>query len=215
MPLRVNEIFYSIQGESSFAGWPCVFVRLTGCNLRCTYCDTQYAYYEGSDLAVPEIVARVQAFQCSLVEVTGGEPLLQQDTPTLIARLLDLGHTVLLETNGSVDITPVDRRCIRIVDFKCPSSGAADANDFANIARLQPHDEVKCVIGDREDYEFAKVVLERIQGSRTGQAKVLLAPVFGLLEPRQLVRWILADRLPVRLNLQLHKYIWDPDQRGV
>ncbi len=215
MRLRVNELFYSIQGESSFAGRPCVFVRLTGCNLRCTYCDTQYAYDEGTDLSVEEIIARIAAFDCPLVEVTGGEPLLQPDTPALVSRLLDLGHTVLLETNGSLDITGVDTRCVRIVDFKCPSSGAAHANDFANIERLQPHDEVKCVIGDRADYEYAKDVLARVQALVSWQPRVLFAPVFGLLESRQLAEWLLADRLPVRLNLQLHKIIWDPDQRGV
>lgn len=215
MRLRVNEIFYSIQGESSFAGCPCVFVRLTGCNLRCTYCDTQYAYAEGTDHPVGEIVARVKAFGCVLVEITGGEPLFQHHTPALISRLLDLGYTVLLETNGSLDISVVDRRCIRVVDFKCPSSGQAEANDFANIERLQPHDEVKCVIGDRADYEYARDVLARIQDGCARRPEVLFAPVFGMLDARQLAQWILADRLPVRLNLQLHKTIWGPDQRGV
>ena len=213
--LRVNEIFYSIQGESSYAGCPCVFVRLTGCNLRCSYCDTQYAYDAGTDLTVAEIVAKVATYGCALVEVTGGEPLLQSDTPVLIAELLDLGHSVLLETNGSRDISVVDPRCIRIVDVKCPSSGAAETADSANIERLRAHDEVKCVIGDRRDYEFAKAVLERIQASCPEPPTVLFSPVFGLLDSRQLAQWIVADRLAVRLNLQLHKYIWDPDQRGV
>ncbi|MCP4715272.1 MAG: radical SAM protein, partial [Deltaproteobacteria bacterium] len=152
--MKVNEIFYSIQGESSYAGYPCVFVRLTGCNLRCSYCDTRYAYDEGEDCTEEQVLERIAAYGCSLVEITGGEPLLQPDTPGLISRLLDRGCRVLLETNGSMDIGSVDRRCVRIVDIKCPSSGEAGRNDEANLARLTAQDEVKFVIGTREDFDF-------------------------------------------------------------
>lgn len=215
MALRVNEIFHSIQGESGYAGWPCVFVRLTGCNLRCSYCDTRYAYDEGDLVTLREIIGRVRRFDCPLVEITGGEPLLQAETPGLIAELLDLGHTVLLETNGSMDISAVDRRCVKIVDFKCPSSGESDANDMGNLGRLGPPDEIKCVIGTREDYEFAREI-ERLIAERAGTcATVCFSPVFGKLEPKELAEWILADRLRVRLGMQLHKIIWEPDRRGV
>ena len=218
MALRVNEIFHSIQGESSYAGWPCVFVRLTGCNLRCTYCDTRYAYEEGSEMSVSEILDRVRAFRCRLVEVTGGEPLIQDETPQLVSGLLRRGYTVLVETNGSRDISLLDRECIKIVDFKCPSSGEAERNDLDNIRRLGENDEVKLVIGTREDYEFARELAELIHGARGagGRRKTVhFSPVLGVLEPRALAEWLLSDGLDVRLNLQLHKYIWDPEQRGV
>jgi 7-carboxy-7-deazaguanine synthase len=213
--LRVNEIFYSIQGESSYAGWPCTFIRLTGCNLRCSYCDTRYAYDEGTDTGIFEAVEKVRELGCSLVEVTGGEPLTQADTPDLIKRLLDLGYKVLLETNGSLDISTVDLRCIKIVDFKCPSSGESESNDLRNITRLQDHDEVKCVIGCREDYDFAKEIVRLIRQDLSRTNTVHFSAIFNRLAPRELAEWILSDRLNVRLNLQLHKYIWSPDQRGV
>ncbi len=215
MALRVNEIFHSIQGESGYAGWPCVFVRLTGCNLRCSYCDTRYAYEEGTFMTIPEIAAKIACYGCPLVEVTGGEPLIQEDTPELIGGLLDSGHTVLLETNGSRDISLVDARCIRIVDFKCPSSGEEHSNDFDNIRRLQPHDEIKCVIGNRADYEFAKDIVRLAHTDGRKGTTVHFSPIFGKLEAKQLVEWILADRINVRLNVQLHKIIWGPDRRGV
>jgi 7-carboxy-7-deazaguanine synthase len=222
--LRVNEIFHSIQGESSYAGWPCVFVRLTGCNLRCTYCDTRYAYDEGGEMNVSEILDRVRAFRCRLVEVTGGEPLIQHETPHLVSGLLRRGHTVLVETNGTRDISLLDRECIKIVDFKCPSSGEAERNDLENIQRLGESDEVKLVIGTREDYEFARDLADLIHGARgldelrghIGPGKTVhFSPVLGVLEPKTLAEWLLSDRLDVRLNLQLHKYIWDPGLRGV
>lgn len=215
MPLLVNEIFYSIQGESIHAGWPCVFVRLTGCNLRCTYCDTRYAYWQGETYTVAGVLEQVGRYNCGLVEVTGGEPLIQGDTPRLIHVLLDRGYKVLLETNGSHDIGGVDERCIKIVDFKCPSSGEAHSNDLSNIAKLHAHDEVKLVISDRVDYEFAKEVLWRVRREASGGIAVHFSPVFGRLAAADLVEWILADNLPVRLNLQLHKLIWDPERRGV
>ncbi len=217
MGLRVTEIFHSIQGESSYAGWPCVFVRLTGCNLRCGYCDTRYAYGDGSPMAVEDIVERVLGFGCPLVEITGGEPLLQEEMPEMARRLLDAGCTVLVETNGSLDISCVDARCVRIVDFKCPSSGELDANDYGNIERLREHGEVKFVIGSREDYEYAKGMVETIRNKSEAARRVTVhfSPVVGCMEPRVLVEWIMADRLWVHLNLQLHKFVWHPDMRGV
>lgn len=214
--LRVNEVFHSIQGESSFAGWPCVFVRLTGCNLRCTYCDTRYAYEEGEDLSMPDVLLKVKAFDCPLVEITGGEPLLQEEAPRLAEALLSHGLVVLVETNGSRDISLIDSRCTRIVDLKCPSSGQMEANDYANLGRLGDHDELKFVLSDREDYDFARDHVQRLKKGRFGaMIPVHFSPVFGRLDPADLAQWILDDRLQVRLNVQLHKLIWGPDRRGV
>jgi len=212
MALEVSEIFHSIQGESTWSGQPCVFIRLTGCNLRCAYCDTSYAYEQGRFMEIPEIMERVRRLRCDLVEVTGGEPLIQADTPLLIGGLLDAGHTVLLETNGSIDIGVVDPRCIRIMDIKCPSSGMAGQNDLRNLQKLGVQDELKFVIGSREDYEFARDLLSTLPAARY---KINFSPVFGSLALRSLAEWILEDRLPVRLNLQLHKIIWGPETRGV
>jgi len=214
--LRVNEVFHSIQGESSFAGWPCVFVRLTGCNLRCNYCDTRYAYDEGEDMSLPDVLLKVKAFDCPLVEITGGEPLIQEEAPGLAEALLDLGLRVLVETNGSCDISLIDSRCTRIVDLKCPSSGQAGANDYGNLGRLGDRDELKFVLSDREDYEFARDHVRRLKTGRRGtMIPIHFSPVFARMDPGMLARWILDDRLQVRLNLQLHKMIWGPDRRGV
>ena len=215
MDLRVNEMFLSVQGESTYAGWPCVFVRLTGCNLRCAYCDTRYAYEEGEDFSLEGVVEQVAHWGCPLVEVTGGEPLLQDETPALIGALLDRGYRVLLETNGSRDISVVDGRCVKIVDFKCPSSGESASNDWANLDRLQAHDELKLVIGNREDYGFGRELLEKVQVARGLPNVIHFSAVQEMLSPRELAAWILEDRLRVRLNVQLHKFIWDPSQRGV
>jgi 7-carboxy-7-deazaguanine synthase len=212
MALEVSEIFHSIQGESSWSGQPCVFIRLTGCNLRCVYCDTSYAYEQGRLMDIAEIVERVGRLQCDLVEVTGGEPLIQAETPPLIGGLLDAGHTVLLETNGSIDIGVVDPRCVRIMDIKCPSSGMAGQNDLRNLKKLRVQDELKFVIANREDYEFAKDLVSTLPAA---QCKINFSPVFGSLAPRFLAEWILEDHLPVRLNLQLHKIIWGAETRGV
>lgn len=211
--MRITEIFYSIQGESTFAGRPCVFIRVTGCPLRCTWCDTAYAFYEGAELSLDQIVERVEAFGCPLVEITGGEPLHHPETVGLIARLLDGDHTVLVETSGAIDITPLDLRAVVIMDLKCPGSGMADRNVWSNLDRLKPNDQVKFVIKDREDYQWAREVLMRT-GLHERQA-VLFSPVFGELDPKILAAWILEDRLAVRLQLQLHKFIWDPAARGV
>ncbi len=215
MSLKVNEIFFSIQGESSHAGRPCVFIRLAGCNLRCTYCDTQYAYEEGSSRTIDDIEREVRPFRCTLVEVTGGEPLLQPQTPELIRRLLDAQYMVLLETNGSRDIGIVDDRCTRIVDVKCPSSGQSGENRLENLAIITPNDEVKFVIGDREDFDYAKDVIATRLSRHGGLKPPLISPVFGRLDPESLVRWILEDHLDVRLQIQLHKWIWGADKRGV
>ena len=215
MALRVNEIFHSIQGESTFAGQPCVFVRLTGCNLRCSYCDTVYAYEEGSFMDIDEIAEKVKGFGCSLVEVTGGEPLIQDETPGLITKLLEPGYTVLLETNGSRDISVVDPRCLKVMDVKCPSSGEEKNNDLENLNRLNTGDEIKFVIADRDDYDFAVNILTFLPGRKKDEVTVNFSPCFSKLNPDKLAAWILNDKLNVRLNLQLHKYVWSPDRRGV
>ena len=212
--LTVNEIFYSIQGESTRAGEPCVFVRLTACDLRCSWCDTPYAFYEGRKMSVDEVVSAVDGYGCPLVEITGGEPLLQQDVYPLMERLLDTGRTVLLETGGHRPIAQVPRDVIKVVDVKCPGSGEASKNDWTNLHALAPHDQVKFVIQDRADYEYARDVIQR-HCLAAKAAAVLLSPVHGVLDPRTLSEWILADRLPARLQLQLHKFIWSPTARGV
>jgi 7-carboxy-7-deazaguanine synthase len=211
LTLKVNEIFCSLQGESSYVGLRCVFIRLTGCNLRCSYCDTTYAYNEGADLSIDQILERTGTYGCRLVEITGGEPLVQAKTPELVSRFLGEGFTVLMETNGSLDIGRVGLRCIKIMDVKCPSSGEAEKNDLGNLGKLSEKDEVKFVIGTREDYEFAKGIVANQLESKT----VLFSTVFGKLKPRNLAEWILEDRLNVRFQLQLHKYVWEPNQRGV
>ncbi|MEJ5300621.1 MAG: radical SAM protein [Thermodesulforhabdaceae bacterium] len=213
--LKVCEIFASIQGESSYAGFPCVFVRLSGCNLNCRYCDTVYAREEGREMTVQEVLDAVERYGYWLVEVTGGEPLLQGGTPFLVEEMLRRCYRVLIETNGSLNVDLVSKEAVRIVDFKCPSSGMADYNDYGNILRLKPdHDEVKFVIGDRDDYRFAKNLRGKIL--ETGWRGVInFSPVFGELDPADLAGWILKDRLDVRLNLQLHKYIWKDRERGV
>lgn len=215
MRLKVNEIFVSIQGESTRAGLPCVFIRLTGCNLRCSYCDTTYAYEEGTLMEIGTIINKVKGFNCQLVEVTGGEPLIQDGTPELIRALLDDGHTVLLETNGSQNISMVDRRCIKIMDIKCPSSNEETHNDLKNLNRLNQGDELKFVIADIRDYDLAVETLAMIPVDKRGTVHVNFSPCFGRIEPHILSEWILRDKLNVRLNLQIHKYIWPPDMRGV
>ena len=212
--LTVNEIFYSIQGESTRAGEPCVFVRLTACDLRCSWCDTPYAFYEGRKMSIADVVAAVDRHGCRLVEITGGEPLLQEDVYPLMERLLEDGRTVMLETGGHRPITRVPHDVVKIVDVKCPGSGEADRNDWGNLDRLARHDEVKFVINDRVDYEYARAVITRHDLPRR-TAAILLSPVHGALDPKTLSEWMLADRVPARLQLQLHKYIWTPDTRGV
>ena len=212
--LTINEIFHSIQGESTHAGRPCVFVRLTACDLRCAWCDTPYAFVEGRKMAVDEVVAEVARFDCPLVEITGGEPLLQQDVYPLMTRLLDGGRTVLLETGGHLSIARVPPRVVKIVDVKCPASGESAKNLWDNLDRLDARDQVKFVIQDRTDYQFARDVVRQRALDRC-VAAVLFSPVHGVLDPKALAEWVLADRLPVRVQLQVHKYIWGADARGV
>ena len=212
--LTVNEIFYSIQGESTHAGRPCVFVRLTACDLRCSWCDTPYAFYEGRKMAVDEVVDKVRGYGCDVVEITGGEPLLQKDVYPLMERLLAAGHTVLLETGGHIAADRVPPDVVRVIDVKCPGSGESEKNHWPNLDHLRAHDEVKFVIKDRADYEYARDVV--VQRGLIGKcAAVLFSPVHGVLEAKQLAQWILQDQLAVRLQIQAHKYIWDAHTRGV
>jgi len=212
--LTINEIYYSIQGESTWAGSPCVFVRLTFCDLRCNYCDTEYAFYEGNKRSLDEIQHTVAAYSCPLVEITGGEPLLQKNVLPLMSMLCDSGYTVLLETSGAHDISKVDRRVHRIMDLKTPGSGEVDKNLWSNVDHLDAGDEVKFVIGSREDYEWSRDKVQH-HGLPSRCHAVLFSPIFGRIDPRQIVEWILADKLNVRFQLQVHKFIWSPTQRGV
>jgi 7-carboxy-7-deazaguanine synthase len=223
--LMINEVFYSIQGESTWAGLPCVFVRLTGCHLRCHYCDTEYAFHEGKRRSVDDLVAEVRRHDCKLVEVTGGEPLLQPNVHKLMSKLCDAGHTVLIETSGACHISQCDPRVIRIMDIKTPGSGEAARNIWSNIGHLTKQDEVKFVLTDRADYEWMRDVLAKhrlhervnavlVSASAPMSPGVEIRGVEGL-PMRDLAEWVLADRLPVRLQTQLHKLIWDPMTRGV
>ena len=211
--MKVNEIYRSIQGESSYAGLPCVFVRLSYCNLRCSYCDTEYAFYDGRDCTVEQVLREVESFDCPLVELTGGEPLLQEEVFPLMDELVARGYAVLLETGGSLDVARVNSRVIKILDLKCPGSGESQRNRYANLAKLQSRDEVKFVIGDRADYLWARQALTEYR--LTDRCSVLFSTVFEKLPPRQLAEWLLEDNLKVRLQLQMHKYIWGPEVRGV
>jgi 7-carboxy-7-deazaguanine synthase len=211
--MRLTEIFHSIQGESTYAGQPCVFVRLTGCPLRCTWCDTEYAFYGGQELSDEDILTKIQAFDCPLVEITGGEPLAQPACVPFISKLCDAGYQVLVETSGAIDIAPVDPRAHVILDVKCPGSGMADRMYWPNVQKLAAKDEAKFVLADRADYDWAREVVN--QYDLANRCTVLLSPVFGTLDLRVVAEWVLADRLPVRLQTQLHKLIWTPDMRGV
>ncbi len=212
--LTVNEIFHSIQGESTHAGRPCVFVRLTACDLRCSWCDTAYAFTEGQKMTLDEVLDRVRAYDCGVVEITGGEPLLQKEVYPLMDRLLEEGRTVMIETGGHLSVDRVPEAVVRIIDVKCPGSGEAAKMHWPNLEKLRSSDEVKFVIKDRADYEYAREITARHQlTSRC--AAVHFSPVHGVLDAKRLAEWILADRLPVRLQLQAHKYIWDAQTRGV
>lgn len=212
--LTINEIFHSIQGESTHSGRPCVFVRLTACDLRCSWCDTPYAFHEGRKVSVDEVVSQVSSYGCGLVEITGGEPLLQRDVYPLMDTLLQQGHEVMIETGGHLSVADVPEQVVRIIDVKCPGSGEADRNHWPNMDALRPRDEVKFVIRDRADYEYARDVVAR-HALTTRVGAVLFSPVHGVLAPADLAAWILEDRFPVRLQLQSHKYIWGADVRGV
>ena len=213
MSLKVNEIYFSIQGESSYAGLPCVFVRLTGCNLRCVWCDTEYAFYEGEWKSLDQIVAEAAQFGCKLVELTGGEPLLQKESFALVDKLIDAGFKVLVETSGSISLKMLNPEAIKIMDVKCPGSKMAEKNRWENIDYLTPKDEVKFVLADRADYDWAVDVMRKYKLDR--KATVLFSTVFGALESVRVVEWILQDKLPVRFQLQMHKFIWHPETKGV
>ena len=211
--LRIKELYRSIQGESTFSGWPCVFVRTAGCDIRCVYCDEAHAFTGGERLSSEEILARVGKLGTRLVAVTGGEPLAQKGTPELVRELCDAGYEVLVETGGHHDISVLDPRAHAIVDVKTPGSRMAQHNDLLNLERLRPGDEVKFVLCDRADYEFARAVVREHQ--LEGRVPVHFSPVHPGLDPRDLVAWILEDGLRVRLNLQLHKYVWGADAKSV
>ena len=210
--LRVTEIFHSIQGESSHAGRPCAFVRLTGCNLRCRWCDSEYTFSGGEQMSVDDVVRQVKSYGCNLVEITGGEPLAQKESLDLIRRLCDEGFEVLIETSGSIDIVPVDKRATIILDIKCPGSGEAEKNRWENLQHLKPNDEIKFVIADRADYDWSRKVIEERNLRRW---TLLLSPVWGEMDLKSLAEWMLADRVPARLQTQLHKHIWGAEARGV
>lgn len=212
--LKINEIYHSIQGESTTAGKPCVFVRLTYCNLRCAYCDTEYAFYEGKDMSVQQVIDEVEKYKCKLVEITGGEPLLQMgECLDLMETLCKLGYEVMIETGGSLSIKEIDARVKIIMDLKCPSSGMEMKNLYENVQYLKPADELKFVIGNREDYDWTVEILKKYNLNR--KCAILFSVVFGKLEPVELINWILEDKLDVRFQLQMHKYIWHPETKGV
>jgi 7-carboxy-7-deazaguanine synthase len=210
--LRVTEIFHSIQGESTHAGRPCVFVRLAGCNLRCRWCDSEYTFTGGDKMSVEDVVAKVKSYGCDLVEVTGGEPLAQSESFDLIRCLADQNFEVLIETSGSIDITNVDARAKLILDVKCPGSGEVEKNRWSNIDHLRRHDEIKFVIADRADYDWAKTT---IREKRLERWTILFSPVWGVMDMKTLAEWMLADRVPARFQTQLHKHIWGAEARGV
>ena len=213
MSLKINEIYYSVQGESTHAGRPCIFIRLTYCNLRCSYCDTEYAFYDGKDMEVTDIMSEIKRWDCNLVEVTGGEPLFQDECIDLLNELVNSNYEVMLETGGSLSISDVPKKVVKIVDFKCPSSGMVKKNLWSIVDDLQAHDEVKFVIGNREDFDWAK---DRItEYSLDKICTLLFSPTFGEIDPQQIVEWILAENLPVRMQLQMHKMIWSPEEKGV
>ena len=209
--LVINEIFHSIQGESTFAGLPCVFVRLTACNLRCNWCDTTYSFHEGKPLSLGDVIVKVLEYNCPLVEITGGEPLLQPNVFPLMTRLCDLGKKVLLETSGSIDVARVDPRVVKIMDLKCPGSGEDGKNLYDNLRHIDKKDEIKFVIADRADYDWAKQTIASHQITGT----ILFSPVWEKLPLKTLAEWILADKLPVRMQTQWHKFIWGAETRGV
>ena len=213
MALKINEIYYSVQGESTHTGRPCIFIRLTYCNLRCSYCDTEYAFYEGKDMEIAHIMSEIQQWDCNLVEVTGGEPLFQEECIDLLHELINSNYEVMLETGGSLSISDVPKKVIKIVDFKCPSSKMEKKNLWSIVEDLQGHDEVKFVIGNRQDFDWAKDKITEYSLDKL--CTLLFSPTFGEIDPQLIVEWILADNLPVRMQMQMHKMIWSPEEKGV
>tara|TARA_B100000941_G_scaffold56537_1_gene36836 strand:- start:8415 stop:9056 length:642 start_codon:yes stop_codon:yes gene_type:complete len=213
MNLKINEIYFSVQGESSFSGLPCIFIRLTYCNLRCTYCDSEYSFYDGEKMKIDEILKEIKKYSCNLVEVTGGEPLLQKNCVNLLNELIKNNYDVLLETSGSLSISDVPNKVINIIDFKCPSSKMDSKNMWDNINYLKKNDEIKFVVGDRIDYEWTKQKIEEYKLNQI--CNILISPVYGEIEPKEIVKWILEDNLKVRFQIQMHKEIWPADKKGV
>ena len=213
MPLKVNEIYFSIQGESTHTGRPCIFIRLTYCNLRCTYCDTEYAFYEGKDMLIPDIINEIKKWNCNLIEVTGGEPLMQKECIDLLHKLIDSHYEVMLETSGSLPISKVPGEVIKIIDFKCPSSNMEKKNLWSILNDIKTHDEIKFVIGNRTDFDWAKEKIELYKLDTI--CTILFSPTFGEIEPELIVQWILEENLPVRMQLQLHKQIWNAEKKSV
>ena len=213
MNLKINEIYFSVQGESSYSGLPCIFIRLTYCNLRCTYCDSEYSFYDGKKMKIDEILKEIKKYSCNLVEVTGGEPLLQKNCINLLNELIKNNYDVLLETSGSLSISDVPDKVINIIDFKCPSSKMDSKNMWDNINYLKKNDEIKFVIGDRIDYEWTKKKIEEYKLNQI--CDILISPVYGEIEPKEIVKWILEDNLKVRFQIQMHKEIWPADKKGV
>jgi len=213
MKLMINEIYHSIQGESSYSGRPCIFIRLTYCNLRCSYCDSEHTFYEGEELTIEEILEKIKEYPCNLVEVTGGEPLFQKNCIILLQKLVENKYEVLLETSGSLSIESVPKEVINIIDFKCPSSKMVKKNLWENINYLKKDDEIKFVIADKEDYVWAKNKISEYE--LTKKSNILMSPAYNEIESKKIVDWILRDNLNVRFQIQLHKEIWDPDKKGV
>jgi 7-carboxy-7-deazaguanine synthase len=212
--MKVCEIFYSIQGESTYSGLPCVFVRTSGCNLRCSYCDTKYAYEEGAEITIEEIAEKIKTYKCRLIEITGGEPLVQIDEVNKLTALLFADdYEVLLETNGSINLESVDQRVVKIMDLKCPDSGMSETICWKNINHLTDHDQVKFVLSSQKDYEWAKEIINKHFAHR--KIELLFSTVFDSINPADVVKWMIEDMLNVRFQLQIHKYIWDPKIRGV
>ena len=211
--LVINEIFYSIQGESSKTGMPCVFIRLTYCNIRCSYCDSEYAFYEGNEMLFDEILDRIKSYNCNLIEITGGEPLFQENCIEFMNLLLNINYEVMLETSGSLSVEKVDKRIKKIIDFKCPSSKMEKKNFWENVNYISNNDEIKFVIGNKSDYNWAKTKI--LEFDLLNKSSILISVIFGKLQLVELAEWILKDKLKIRLQIQLHKYIWEPETRGV
>ncbi len=211
--IRITEIYHSIQGESSYAGLPCIFVRTTGCNLRCTWCDTEYSFHGGQSKTIDEIITQVETYNCKLVEITGGEPLLQKQVPELAKRLLDLNYTVLVETSGERDISVLDECIVKVMDLKCPGSGECERNRWENIEHLTLQDEVKFVLKDRVDYDWSVSIIRKYD--LDAKAKLIFSPVFGEIDLIELSNWMIEDCLSVRLQVQMHKIIWPPETKSV
>jgi len=213
MKLKINEIYYSVQGESSFSGLPCIFIRLTYCNLRCSYCDTEYAFYDGKDMTISQIIKKIESFNCDLIEITGGEPLLQNGCIELIEKLQSINKKILIETGGSLPIKNIPQKTHIILDLKCPSSNMEKKNYWDNINYLKPIDEVKFVIGDKNDYNWAKRKIKKYK--LIDKCSVLMSPTYNKIEAKKITKWILKDNLDVRFQIQLHKIIWEDSEKGV